>query len=97
MNTPPTLYGINATAYWVLFFSVFHLASASVFLYLLGSYLAIWGFAVRFGLLTVANTIILSGKNSQVTLKAMPLFHLAMLIYAITIIVNYASRVFNSV
>jgi 4-hydroxybenzoate polyprenyltransferase len=97
MNTPPTLYGMNATAYWVLFFSVFHLATASVLLYLLGSYLAIGGFAVSFSLLTVANKIILSGKNSQVALKALPLFHLSMLIYAITIIVNYALPFFNIV
>jgi 4-hydroxybenzoate polyprenyltransferase len=90
MNTPPTLYGMNATAYWVLGFTVFHFAMAALFLYVLGSYLAIGGFAVSFGLLTVANAVVLGGKNAQSALKALPMLHLSMLIYAITIIVNYA-------
>jgi 4-hydroxybenzoate polyprenyltransferase len=94
MNTPPTLYGINATAYWVLAFSLFHIVMAAVFLYVLGSYLALGGFAVSFGFLTVANAVILTNKNSQFALKALPLFHLSMLIYALTIIANYVVTAF---
>jgi 4-hydroxybenzoate polyprenyltransferase len=90
MNTPPTLYGMNATAYWVLGFTVFHFVMAVVFLYMLGSYLAVGGFAVSFGLLTVANVVVLGGRNAQSALKALPMLHLSMLIYAITIIAAYA-------
>ncbi len=90
MNTPPTLYGMKATAYWVLAFTVFHYVTAAVFLYVLGSLVALGGFAVGFGLLAVANATILKGKSAQSALKALPLLHLSMLIYAISIIANYA-------
>ncbi len=97
MNTPPTLYGIKATTYWVLFFSVCHFATALLFLYFLGNYLAIGGFVVSFGLLTVANAVIFSGRNSMAAIKALPLFHVSMLIYAVTIIVTYALPFFFNV
>ncbi|MCW3999035.1 MAG: UbiA family prenyltransferase [Candidatus Bathyarchaeota archaeon] len=90
MNTPPTLYGMNATAYWVLGFTVVHFAFAVVFLYFLGSYLAVGGFAISFGLLTVANILVLRGKDAASALKALPMLHLSMLIYAITIIASFA-------
>ncbi|MCW3982855.1 MAG: UbiA family prenyltransferase [Candidatus Bathyarchaeota archaeon] len=89
MKTPPTLYGIKATAYWILAFTVFHYVTAAVFLYVLGSLVALGGFAVSFGLLAVANAMILKGESVQSALKVLPLFHLSMLIYAISIIASY--------
>jgi 4-hydroxybenzoate polyprenyltransferase len=91
MKTPATLYGMKATAYWIVAFTVFHYVTAAVFLYLLGSLVALGGFAVSFGFLAVANATILKAKSSQHALKALPLFHLSMLIYAISIITNYAA------
>jgi 4-hydroxybenzoate polyprenyltransferase len=51
--------------------------------------MAIAGFAVAFLLITAGNFVILKGKNAHSGMKALPLFHLAMLIYAITIILSY--------
>ena len=88
LNTIPTLYGMKATAYWVLAFTIFHFVIAAIFLTVIGLW-AIIGFAVSFVLLTLGNVIILKGKSAQAAIKALPLFHLSMLIYAITVIANY--------
>jgi 4-hydroxybenzoate polyprenyltransferase len=89
MNTIPTLYSMTTTVYWILAFSMFHFVMAAVFLYLLGSLLALAGFAVSLLLITLGNAMILKQKSAEVGIKALPLFHVAMLIYAITIIANY--------
>jgi 4-hydroxybenzoate polyprenyltransferase len=88
MNTIPVMYGMKGTAYWILLFSVIHFAAILVFLNVLGT-LAIAGFTVGFLLISVGNYIILRGKSADSGMKALPLFHLAMLIYAITIILEY--------
>ncbi len=89
MNTIPTLYSTKATTYWILASSIIHFVMAVVFLYLFGSFLALAGFAVSFLLIYVGNYRILRKKNAEVGIKTLPLFHVAMLIYAITIIANY--------
>jgi 4-hydroxybenzoate polyprenyltransferase len=88
MKTIPVLYGMKATAYWILLFSVIHFGAALVFLSVLSD-LAIVGFAVAFLLITIGNYIILSGKSPDSGMKALPLFHLSMLIYAVTIMLEY--------
>jgi 4-hydroxybenzoate polyprenyltransferase len=90
MKTIPTLYSIKGTVNWIVLFSAVHLVTAIVFLSRLGSYLAIAGFAVSFLLIIVANVKIFKTKSPEATVKVLPLFHVAMLIYAITIIANYA-------
>ncbi len=89
LKTIPTLYSINSTALWILSFSVWHAAMAIIFLVRLGTFLPIIGFAVSLALISVGNIKIMKEKTPQATLKVLPLFHVAMLIYAITIIVNY--------
>jgi len=89
MNTPTTLYGVKNTVYWVAAFSVAHVVLALVFLSRIWSLAAALGFAVGLILIVVGNVKILKGKTPQIALKALPMFHLAMLIYAITIIANY--------
>jgi 4-hydroxybenzoate polyprenyltransferase len=88
MNTIPILYGMKGTAYWILFFSVIHFGAALLFLSVLGTF-AIAGFAVALLLISIGNYIILKGKSADAGMKALPLFHVAMLIYAITIILEY--------
>jgi 4-hydroxybenzoate polyprenyltransferase len=88
MKTIPLMYGMKGTAYWILIFSVFHFVMAIIFLNVLGT-LAIAGFAVGLLLISVGNYLILKGKNANSGMKALPLFHVAMLIYAITIILDY--------
>ena len=89
MNTIPTLYGVKVTAYWILGFSVWHLAMAIIFLTRIGTLLIIAGFALSFLLVAVGNIKILKEKSPEATIKALPMFHVAMLIYAIFIIANY--------
>jgi 4-hydroxybenzoate polyprenyltransferase len=88
MNTIPAMYGMKWTAYWILLFSILHFGAAVIFLNVLGT-LAIAGFTVGFLLISIGNYIILRGKNAYSGMKALPLFHVAMLIYAITIILEY--------
>ena len=88
MKTIPILYGLKGTAYWILLFSAIHLVAIILFLSVLGT-IAIAGFAVGFSLIAAANYIILKGKNAAAGMKALPMFHVAMLIYAITIILDY--------
>jgi len=88
MKTIPLLYGLKGTAYWIFLFSIIHLVTTILFLSVLGT-LAIFGFAVGFTLIGIGNIIILKGKNADSGMKALPMFHVAMLIYAITIILEY--------
>jgi 4-hydroxybenzoate polyprenyltransferase len=88
LKTIPLLYGLKGTAYWILLFSTIHLVTTILFLNVLGT-VAILGFAVGLSLIAGGNIIILKGKNAQSGMKALPLFHVAMLIYAITIILEY--------
>lgn len=88
LKTIPTLYSMKATASWVAIFTVFHGVMAVVMLTLLSN-LAIIGFSISLLLLTVGNVVILKQKTAISGMKALPMFHIAMLIYAITIIANY--------
>ena len=88
MNTIPTLYSMKATAFWIAAFTIFHGIMALVMLTFL-SILAIIGFSVSFLLLAVGNVVILKQKTAISGMKALPMFHAAMLIYAITIIASY--------
>ncbi len=88
LKTIPVLYGMKATAYWILLFSAIHFGAALIFLNVLGT-LTIAGFSMAFFLITVGNYLILKGKSADSGMKALPLFHLSMLIYAVTIILEY--------
>lgn len=88
LKTIPTLYGMTATAYWILAFTIVHYVTAVIFLTVLNA-VAIFGFAISFMLLAIANYTVLKGKNTVAGMKAMPMLHLAMLIYTISIILSY--------
>jgi 4-hydroxybenzoate polyprenyltransferase len=88
MKTIPVLYGINGAAYWVLIFTLIHFVTATIFLNILGT-VSLIGFSLGFILLVTANYLILKGKSAVSGMKALPLFHITMLIYAISIILEY--------
>jgi 4-hydroxybenzoate polyprenyltransferase len=88
LKTIPTLYGMAGTSYWILAFSAIHFVTASVFLTVLGL-VALPGFAVSLSLIAVGNYLVLKSKTAVSGIKALPLFHVAMLIYAVSIIVVY--------
>jgi 4-hydroxybenzoate polyprenyltransferase len=88
MKTIPVLYGINGAAYWVLIFTLIHFVTATIFLNVLGT-VSLIGFSLGFILLAIANYLILKGKSSSSGMKALPLFHVTMLIYALSIVLEY--------
>lgn len=88
LKTIPVLYEMKGTAYWVLLFTAIHFASAIVFVNILGT-TALIGFSISFLLLSLANYKILSGKTADSAMKALPLFHVSMLIYALSIIAEF--------
>jgi 4-hydroxybenzoate polyprenyltransferase len=88
MNTIPILYGMKGTAYWVVLFTVIHYITSIIFLNMLGA-VAIIGFSISFLLLGLANYKIMSEKSADSAIKALPFFHVSMLIYAISIIIEY--------
>ncbi|MCW3995038.1 MAG: UbiA family prenyltransferase [Candidatus Bathyarchaeota archaeon] len=89
MNTIPILYSMNTTAYWILGFSILHFVVAAVFLYALGSIWMLAGFAVSFVLISGSSLLILQKRSAEAAIKALPLFHVSMLIYALSIIASY--------
>jgi 4-hydroxybenzoate polyprenyltransferase len=88
MKTIPIIYGLNGAAYWVLIFTLIHFVTATIFLNILGT-VSLIGFSLGFILLVTANYLILKGKSAVSGMKALPLFHITMLIYAISIILEY--------
>ena len=88
MKTIPMLYGIRGATYWVLFFTLFHFITATIFLNILGT-TSLIGFSIGFILLIAVNYIILKGKSAVSGMKALPLFHVTILIYSISIILEY--------
>lgn len=88
MNTIPTLYSMKATAVWIVAFILFH-AVMAIFLLTILPFWAIVGFGVSLILLSIGTLLILKQKTIASGMKALPMFHIAMLIYAITIIATY--------
>ncbi|MCW4009265.1 MAG: UbiA family prenyltransferase [Candidatus Bathyarchaeota archaeon] len=94
MNTISTMYGLSGTSFWVAGFSGAQFAMAAVFLLAFGSYLLLGGFSVSVLLLSVGTYRVLKGRDSMSALKALPMFHVAMLIYAVSIILAFALAMF---
>jgi 4-hydroxybenzoate polyprenyltransferase len=88
LKTIPVLYGLKGTAYWILLFTLLHFAAAAVFLTVLGT-VSIIGFSIGFVLLSVANMKILKEKTADAAMKALPLLHVTLLIYTITLIAEF--------
>lgn len=92
MKTIPVLYGNKKTTYWILIFSLIHFVNSIVFLTTLQT-TAVIGFILGFFLIFIGNYIIMKDKNFNLAIKALPMFHLAMLTYAISIISQYLIRI----
>ena len=88
IKTIPILYGMKGTVYWILLFSILHVISTIFFLTILST-ATIIGFSLAIFLLIIANYKISKEKSANSAIKALPIFHIAMLIYAITIIIEY--------
>lgn len=84
-DTTPVLYGMKGAAAWVLGFSAVHAVMALVFGLTLGP-VTLAGFAAGLVLLGAANYPILRGKSPEAAMRALPLMHATVIVYAIAII-----------
>jgi 4-hydroxybenzoate polyprenyltransferase len=81
MNTIPTLFSMNGTAYWIAGFTAVHVLTALIFMTRLG-WIARIGIVAGLVLLLYANAVILKDKSPDATLRVLPCFHVAMILYA---------------
>jgi len=84
MNSVTTLYGLSGTALWIAGFTGIHVVTALLFMTRLG-WIARGGIFLGLCLLIVANATINRSRTPDTGLKVLPLFHIAMLIYALSI------------
>ncbi len=90
LKTIAGLYGVKGNKIWVHLFSVIHLITSVIFaVFELGG-VAIYGFAVSWILIVLANILIIRGKEAKDWLKALPMFHGSLLFYILSIIIQSA-------
>jgi len=88
LKTIPLLYGTRGTVYWILLFTALHSVGAAFFIGVVGK-VATYGIMAGVALLLVANVVVMRGKTSKAWLKALPLFHVAMLAYTVSMIADH--------
>jgi len=81
LRTVPTIYDAERTRIWIAGFTVIHIMMAFLFISRLGT-IARLGIVAGLALLIAANIIILRHRTPEGALKALPLFHVAMVLYA---------------
>jgi len=81
LRTIPTIYDAERTRYWIAGFTIIHAMMAFVFITRLGL-VAQAGICAGFALLIIANIVILKERTADAALKVLPLFHVAMVLYA---------------
>jgi 4-hydroxybenzoate polyprenyltransferase len=84
MNTVTTLYGLSGTALWIAGCTGIHIVTALLFMTHL-SIIGKGGIFLGLVLLCYANLAIHMDKTPATGLKVLPLFHIAMLLYALSI------------
>jgi 4-hydroxybenzoate polyprenyltransferase len=87
LKTVTVLYGIKGTNRWILGFTIVHFMTAILFFSRLGL-AALAGFAAGFILLSIVNYKLLKANNAQARLKVLPLFHITLLVYAGSIMLD---------
>lgn len=88
MNSISVLYGLKGTMYWITGFTVLHFLAAIFFLKELGV-IAQYGFLVGFVILAGANLYLWKEQSTVAGLKILPLFHGTLVIYAVSIILDF--------
>lgn len=88
MKSIAVLYGEKGTMYWITGFTVLHFLAAAFFLRELGN-IALYGFLVGFVLLAGSNFYLWKEKSPAAGLKVLPIFHGVLIIYAVSIILDY--------
>lgn len=82
------LYGEKKTMYWITGFTVLHFLASVFFLRELGE-IALYGFLAGFLLLAGANLYLWKEKNPGAGMKILPVYHVTLVIYAVSIILDF--------
>lgn len=88
MKSITVLYGLKGTMYWITGFTVLHFLTALLFLRELGS-IAHYGFFAGFLLLAGSNLYLWKEKSPNAGLKILPIYHGTLVIYAVSIILDF--------
>jgi geranylgeranylglycerol-phosphate geranylgeranyltransferase len=83
----PVLYGTKGTLLWISGFTLLHYFTAFLFLKQLGD-IALYGFLLGFLVLGFANYKLIKEKSQKVGLFALFLFHVSLVIYSCSIILD---------
>jgi 4-hydroxybenzoate polyprenyltransferase len=88
LKTIPLLFGIKGAKSWIHVFSLLHLVGAYLFIGVQGT-VARYGIIAGLLVLTGANILVRRGKAPADWMKALPLFHMTMLIYIVSMMADY--------
>jgi 4-hydroxybenzoate polyprenyltransferase len=88
LKTIPVIYGVKDTKYWISCFCALHLIVAYQFFRYIGG---VMGYLFYLGLvlLLVVNLLVWRGETLGEWLRALPLFHLTLLLYLVSMVANY--------
>jgi len=87
MYSVAALYGTSGSVFWSAGFSAVHACTALLFMSVLG-WIARTGLIAGLGLLLIANLVIMRDRNPAAGLRVLPLFHITMLVYAVSILLD---------
>jgi 4-hydroxybenzoate polyprenyltransferase len=87
MFSVTVLYGLGGTVFWIVGFSAIHACTTRLFLRVLGG-IARFGLLAVLALLLAANRVIVRRQDQAGGLRVLPLFHLTLLIYSVSIILD---------
>ncbi len=88
MKSITVLYGEKGTMYWITGFTVLHFLTATFFLRKLET-ISLCGFLVGFLLLAGSNIYLWKEKSPAAGLKVLPIFHGTLIIYTVSIILDF--------
>jgi 4-hydroxybenzoate polyprenyltransferase len=88
MKTIPVIYGFKKTGDWIHVFTLLHIVGALLFSSVLGT-VARFGLLVGVLILALANLILRRSITPENALKVLPMFHVAMIVYTVSIILGY--------
>lgn len=88
MNAIAVLYGAKGAMYWITGFTLLHFFTAIFFLKELGD-IAFYGFLAGFVLLAGSNLYMWKEKSPDAGMKILPVYHGTLVIYAVSIILDF--------
>lgn len=87
LKSVPVLYGQRGAAAWLVGFLIAHFVLGFAFMYYLGT-IALCAFLLPLGILSISALTIWRGPTPEKGMKILPTFHLSMLIYTLTFIIQ---------